>query len=244
VDTSEAPRPKDLRGDDWEKIEGRVLAVVDALVPRLKGRTNYFLVGNEIGGYFKSHKREIKGFTRVWKKAAARIKELVPGAQVSTTVSFHALGMLEDELKDLNQAIDYVSMTYYPLAGDFTMRPVRDVGKDFAAMLRTAGSRRLLIQEVGYSSSPINKSSPEQQADFYGAVFDQLEAHRGRIIGANFLFMSDLADSVVKEFGKYYRMPNAKNFLAYLKYLGVFDDKNRPKPAWEVYKRRAPALTN
>ena len=46
----------------------------------------------------------------------------------------------------------------------------------------------------------------------------------------------------VIDVGKYYQLPNATKFLAYLQYLGMFDQKNRPKPSWEVFERRGSEL--
>ncbi len=244
VDTGETPRPKDLRGEDWddEELRDRLLAVIDRLVPRLKDTTTYFLIGNEISSYFKHNKDEADEFAALWKQGAARIKKHAPKARVSASVTADSLTFLQKDMPELDAAIDYLALTYYPLNSDFTMRPPTDAPKDFRKMLKAAKGRPILIQEVGYSSSPINKSSPEAQAEFYAQVFDQLERNSDQIIGANFLWMSDLSDELVDEFGRYYRLPNADIFKAYLKYLGIFDDKNRPKPAWEVFRKRAPAF--
>ncbi|HEY8154245.1 MAG TPA: hypothetical protein VII72_08975 [Myxococcota bacterium] len=244
VDTGQLPRPSDLRGDDWDEPElrGRLLALIDALVPRLEGSVSWFLVGNEISAYFGQRPGEAHAYTELWKAAAVRIRALVPGARVSASVTFDGLDVLRGPLRELDEAIDYLALTYYPLRSDFTMRLPRDVPSDFAAIERAAGNRKILLQEVGYSSSPVNRSSPEQQAEFYSLVFDQLGQRSSRIAAANFLWMSDLSDELVEEFGRYYKLPNVAAFKAYLKYLGLFDDRDRPKPAWEVFRSRGPAL--
>jgi hypothetical protein len=244
VDTGALPRPSDLKGDAWDddELRERLLALIDALVPRLEGSVRWFLVGNEISSYFGQRPGEVHAYTELWKAAAGRIRALVPGARVSASVTFDGLDALRGPLRELDQATDYLALTYYPLRSDFSMRPPRDVPSDFEAIERAAGDRKILLQEIGYSSSPVNRSSPAQQAEFYSLVFDQLGQRSTRIAAANFLWMSDLSDELVEEFGRYYKLPNVAAFKAYLKYLGLFDDRNQPKPAWEVFRSRGPAL--
>jgi hypothetical protein len=72
-------------------------------------------------------------------------------------------------------------------------------------------------------------------------VFDALRRQRGRVIGATFLFMSDLPKALVDFFGGYYGSNNA-NFKAYLQTLGLHERNGTPKPAWNVLAREAQAL--
>jgi hypothetical protein len=119
------------------------------------------------------------------------------------------------------------------------MRPVSDLRPDVDRMIEAAGDRRLYIQEIGYASAERLHSSPRQQADFYATAFDILGDRSDRIIGATFLFMSDLAQSVVDSLGGYYQLANSANFKAYLQTLGVLEQSGAPKPAWTVFRREA-----
>jgi hypothetical protein len=74
-------------------------------------------------------------------------------------------------------------------------------------------------------------------------VLDRVAADPGRFVGVNFTFMSDFSDSVVKGFTAYYHMPGADRFASFLKTLGMFDDRGRPKKAWEVFARKVKSLT-
>jgi hypothetical protein len=149
---------------------------------------------------------------------------------------------LSDAMAALRAAGDFFSVTYYPLNPDFTMRPPTDVSRDFARMRTAAAGQPILVQEFGYPTSALNDSSPQRQAEFIAAVFDELMARPTAYIAANFLFMSDLSDKVVDGFGGYYGLTDSSRFKAYLKTLGLFDDQGQPKPGWTTFRDRGRKL--
>src|SRR5262249_17283713 len=112
---------------------------------------------------------------------------------------------------------------------------------DIERMLDAARDCRVYIQEIGYASADRVNSSPAKQAEFVEHAFDALRRHRDRIVGATFLFMSDLPRAMVEFFGLYYGSQSG-NFKAYLETLGLHDRNGKPKPAWSVFQREALAL--
>jgi len=88
----------------------------------------------------------------------------------------------------------------------------------------------------------VNQSSEEKQAELYSRALDAVGANPDRFIGINFTFMSDFSDSLVKSFAAYYNMPSVERFRAYLKTLGMFDDRGRPKKSWDVFVRKVRSL--
>jgi len=243
VDTNQRSMPGDLssrRFDDPEVIR-RFEALVDHVAPKVKGVVTYVMLGNEIDEYFGSRPNELPAYLELWRAGANRFRKHLPGVQVSATVTFHHFDLLKTTLRPLDQEVDFFSLTYYPLRPDFGMRPPDVVKGDFDAIVSAARGRPVMMQEIGYSSSPVCDSSDAQQAQFFDNVFTELK-RRPEVIGANFFLMSDMSDEMVKGFGSYYQLPNAKKFLAYLQYLGFFDKENRPKPSWGVFQKRGPEL--
>lgn len=241
VDTGHKSVPGFLQHRGWRdpQMQERLLALIDSLAPRFRGHLQWIMIGNEIEPYFEAHRNEVADYSALFAVAAKRFRELVPGVQVSTTVTFDGLRLLDSLLKPLFDQSDFLSVTYYPMNPDFTFRDPGSAGSDFSRMISAAHGKEVILQEVGYASSPLNNSSEEKQARFFENVFRQLAAHRGVIVGANFLFMSDFSDTVVADLARYYNLPNAERFKSFLKTLGMFDDKGRPKKGWEVFRQQA-----
>jgi hypothetical protein len=244
IDTNQRSMPKDLASAKFSdrRVSERLTALITAMTPRLKGRVTHVMIGNEVNSYFNTRNGEVSDYLTLYKTGADRFKELVPGGQTSVNFTFDALGSLNSYLKPLLDASDFLSMTYYPANPDFTFRDPSVVDSEFSKIIASANGKRVLLQEVGYASSPLNNSSEEKQAMFVARIFDNLRRYSKDIIGVNFLFMSDLADETVDGFAKYYKMPNADRFKAFLKTLGMFDDSGRPKKSWEVFRTEAQKL--
>jgi hypothetical protein len=244
IDTHRRSMPKDLTRksfDDRESI-ARLERLVDQLAPRLRGTVSYIMIGNEIDAYFASRPGEVDAYVRLWKAGAERFKQHLEGVPVSATVTFQGLDILRSTLRALDDHTNFLALTYYPLNADFTMRPPEVVRTDFEAIARADRGRPVVMQEIGYSSSPICKSSEEQQSRFFDNVFAEL-SRRSQFIAANFFLMSDMSDQMVAGFGGYYGLANQKTFMAYLQYLGMFDQNNRPKASWSVFQKRGPQIS-
>ena len=244
IDTNQRAIPADLMDlpFDSEQVGVRLDQLLDAVLPKLEGRVKYFLVGNEIDPYFKQHPGEVEAFAKLVARAAARIRKTVPDAQISVSTT---LDGIKDavQLRPILDQTTFVALTYYPMSPDFVVRDPSTVDADFEGILSAAGSKRIFLQEVGYPTSPNNGSSEEKQAELFSRVLDRVAADPGRFVGANFTFMSDFSDSLVKSFTVYYRMPGVNRFASFLKTLGMFNDQGRPKKAWEMFTRKVKSLT-
>lgn len=243
IDTNQRAMPSDLQGRSMRdpEIKNRLLALIDALMPRLKGKAQYMLIGNEMDGYFKNHRNEVQDYRDLFQAGAAKMKQIQPGTQVSASITFDGISDI-DLMKPILDQTDFFAVTYYPLSPDFTVRDPQTVPSDFGRMISAARGKKILLQEVGYPSSPTNNSSEEKQAQLFKAVFDQLRAHSSNFIGAYFFMMCDLPDSTVNQLAAYYKLANADKFRAFLKSLGMFDDKGRPKKSWQVFQQEAPKM--
>lgn len=246
IDTGMKTVPAWLKNTSWQdpRMQQQLIALVDAMVPHFKGRLSWVMIGNEIDPYFQAHGNEAGAYAVLFGAAAERLRALLPGVQISHTVTFPGLSMEHSVLKPLFDLSDFLALTYYPASADFKFRDPSTVLKDFPDMIAAAHGKKILLQEVGYSSSPLNESSQERQAKFFEHVFHQLQLHSDDFIGANFLFMSDFSDSVVADLVRYYNAPGAERFKAFLQTLGMFDGQGKPKKSWTVFQQEAGKMSS
>lgn len=243
IDTNQRAIPSDLmqKPFDSEETGQRLDSLLDQVIPQLNGRVKYFLLGNEIEGYFKQHSNEVTAYSKLLVRAMGHIRSRVPGAQISVSTTID--GINDRQLRPILEKTDFFALTYYPLSPDFLVHDPSTVDGDFSRILAAAGSKQIFLQEVGCPTSPINGSSEEKQADFFSRVLDHAAATPERFIGVNFTFMSDFSDTMVNSFAAYYRAPGVDRFKAFLKTLGMFDDRGRPKKSWPVFERKVKSLT-
>lgn len=244
IDTGMKTVPDWLKTTKWDdpKMQAQLLMLIDAIAPHFRDRLRWVMIGNEVDPYFEKRADEGRSYAELFRVAAERFRALVPGVKVSTTVTFGGLPMEIGVLKSVFEQSDFLSLTYYPASGDFRFRDPDTVFTDFPKMIAAARGKKVLLQEVGYASSPLNDSSQEKQAQFYTNVFSQLRANASDFLGANFLFMSDFSDAVVDDLVKYYHAPGAERFRAFLQTLGMFDGQGQPKKSWTVFQREANKL--
>ena len=142
----------------------------------------------------------------------------------------------------MTDLVDFFSVTYYPLGADFSMRSPSKAKEDIGNILGAARGKQVFFQEVGYASASRLKSSEKAQAQFIDVVIDELERD-SRIIAMNFIWMSDLPDSVLDNLVRYYDAESSANFRAFLGTLGYFDKDGRPKQAWQTFKERVSRIS-
>jgi hypothetical protein len=214
----------------------RVLPLVDAMASHFGGRVKWFMFGNEVDGYFGRHPDEIQAYARLFAEVKAHVHQHSPGTLVSTTLMFGGIDTLKSTLASLDVQCEFVALTYYPMRGNFTMRPPDAVFGDFEKMRHFSNGRKVVLQEIGYPSSVLNESSQERQAEFYQNVFQAMRKDRNFIEAGNFFLLADLSDRFVKDLSGFYGMPNKKVFVAYLQTLGMFDLQGKPKKSWYVFQ--------
>lgn len=139
----------------------------------------------------------------------------------------------------LNEGLDVVSTTYYPLNGDFTMKSPDVVSFDFEELVAhyPDTSQPIYFTECGYSSSEWCNSSEEQQSQFYTNVFQAWDAHYDNIKYLTIFKTTDWSSDEVDTFTEYYGIETIE-FIEYLRALGLrtWDGDGTDKLAYDQVK--------
>ena len=198
-------------------------------------------LGNEVNLYLESHSTETAAYQTFYSTGAAVVKALAPSAL--TSITFTANIFTADlttstgtALVALRNAVDFFSITYYPLESDYTVRSSTYVDVQFPQMAAVAAAsvpqRKILFQEVGYPSGAANLSSQAKQAAFYGKVFDQLEADPSDFDSAPIsMMLADLSTAAATAQATYYNNTDPVA-ISYLQTIGMVDVNGVQKAGW------------
>lgn len=243
IDTNQRSMPKAYEkwGFAEQRTADRLRAALRAFPDVYKRQTRVLAIGNEVDKYFGSHRGEIADYATLLRNVIDTARQEFPNAQLTVNFTFDGAPQM-DQFRAITDLVDIASFTYYPLNADFTMKDPSVARGDIEQMIGAARGKRVYFQEIGYASADRLKSSPDKQAQFYENTFAALREHRAQVVGATFLFMSDLSRLVVEYLGVYYRAANSANFKAYLQTLGLTERNGTAKPAWDVFRREAQAI--
>ena len=240
--TRQVPQPyASLAWDSPEMVAG-VARLIDRIAPLLGSRPWSYAVGNEIELYFSRHPDEIAAFARMLEKLKPVVRDRHPGASFTTVWQLSAVGDIKTAYAPVFASLDHVALTYYPVNPDLTVRPPDAVYDDLAVALQSSSPLPIALQEIGYPTAALLGSSQERQRDFMRHAFAAVSAAGPeRVLGMTYLFQSDLPQWLVNDLVKAYQFENA-NFRAFLTTLGLRDDRDRPKLAWDEFIRQAQSV--
>ena len=124
--------------------------------------------------------------------------------------------------QNVNTSRDIISVTYYPLNSDFTMKPPSAIPSDFGTLvgIYPDTAKPIYMVECGYASSPICNSSEALQAQFYTEVFNGWDTYYDNIKLLSIFMSTDWSKDEVDTLGSYYGITDTI-FLEYLRTLGV-----------------------
>ena len=122
----------------------------------------------------------------------------------------------------VNERTDIVSVTYYPLNSDFTVKPPEVVSDDFQKLVTayTYNPLPIYFAECGYPSSNICNSSEQKQAEFYRQVFKAWDEQYEHIKYLTIFKTTDWSQATVDFLETYYGISDPA-FKEYLRTLGI-----------------------
>ena len=170
INTSARETPDDLENFAFDEapVQTRFRPLLDALAQTLESNVTYLAIGNEVDGYLGAS-GTWEPYTRFYADAVTYVHETFPGLTVGTTVGSGALlESVRPEAEALIAEGDVAIFTYYPVDDAFQVIDA-DAEAVLEDMLSFAGDKRVLVQEFGYPTSPLNGGSEAGQAAFIGA---------------------------------------------------------------------------
>jgi hypothetical protein len=162
--------------------------------------------------------------------------------KIATTLTWGGLTSptLSAALAQLNQLSDLIAVTYYPLTGNFQVRPPNSPLADFATLISIYNdtNRRIWFVECGYPSAAACGSTNQAQADFYDYVFQAWDANAAMVEGISPFLLHDWSQPVVDTLAVYYGLSNNFPFKEYLRTLGLrtYAGDGTNKPAYDVVR--------
>jgi hypothetical protein len=246
INTTKREMPADLAGQPFDStaVRARFRALLDRVVTPHRGKIRYLSIGNEVDSYLRAQPAQWASYKRFYDDAAAYARSLDPNIQVGVTGTFDGAASLSTaDLQSLNASSDVIVLTYYPLQtdgkGTITARDPSVVARDFDTMLQFAGTRRLVLQEVGYPAALLNNSSEAKQAAFVTNVFAAWKNANDRIPFLNYFLLHDFTQAMCDDFGAYYGLPDVASFEAFLCSLGLRKVDGTPRQAWSTLTNEA-----
>jgi hypothetical protein len=246
INTTVRVTPPDLQtiAFDDPRMITRFHKLLDAIVPILNAHVAYISVGNEVDVYLSRHPEQWPQYRRFYDDAVAYLHARAPGVKVGVaTTWFGTRGISRAEVAELNSKSDMWIITYYPTHDDFIVDPPAAPRADFPEMVRLAGGKPVVLQEVGYPSSPRLESSPEMQAEFVRNVFAAWSAAGPAIPFLNYVMEHDLNRDYCATRPRYYGLPDRNgHFQAYFCTLGLLTVDGAEKPGWNPFLHGAAQL--
>ncbi len=233
VALTERKLPGDLAGAAFNDaaVKARFHALIDQLLPYLNDGVKYFSLGNEVDSYFATHPTEWAQYKELVEDARAYLRAHRPGIEVGVTTTFAgATSTHAAEVSSLNQNMDVIILTYYPVSTSFVARDPSSVRADMQSMVNIAGGKKVVVQEWGYPSSTVVSGGPERQADFIAHTFAAWKSHGTvRIPFVSFFKRRDWDDAHCRALTG---QTAGQNFYEFMCSLGLLNNDGSPKPAY------------
>lgn len=236
--------PADLMNVAWDdpQMKARFHSLLDAIRPLLNSHVAFLSIGNEVDVYLTQHPSEWVAYESFFEDALSYVHQTMPGIAAGVTTTFGgASGAGSANVAALNTKSDVWMLTYYPLGAGYVVEPAQSPVTDFQTMLGLAGTKNVVLQEVGYPSAAILSSSEANQAAFVTAFFQAWQTAGQRIPFLSFFLLHDLTPDVCAQLNAYYQVPPDAAFQAYLCTLGLRRDDDTVKASWQAFLNGAAA---
>ncbi|MCG9895036.1 MAG: hypothetical protein MH204_06140 [Fimbriimonadaceae bacterium] len=243
IDTNNKTVPADLMGKAWDDPEmlARWEAFLERFIEALPADTLALSLGNEVDIRLRMKPEEIEGYLKFLAHGRRVVNRLRPTLPLGVTTTYEGVLQSPELVDRLQAGADTVFMTYYLNHGG-TMKVEGEVAEAFSAMVRVAGRRPVMMQEVGCPASAAAGSSEAKQAAFFTETFRAIRRHRAQLAGVSLFIQYDFTPAQLKDLTAYYGL-DAPDFVAFLNSLGLKRTDGTHRPAWDVVRREMASMT-
>jgi|TARA_B110000285_G_C15066404_1_gene585388 hypothetical protein len=247
MNTNVKVTPTDLVSTDFDDLTmiNRFKVLLDTLfihIPNVE--LSALNIGNESDAYMGTDVTQYNQYKMFLDSVVPYAKQLyfnLHGTDLKVGTTFTYDGLVEASTSSLcqtvNNGLDIVSTTYYPLNPDFTMESPAVVSSDFSNLVNIYSDtlKPIYFVECGYASSDSCNSSEALQAQFFQNVFSAWDTHYANIKYLTLFKTTDWSQQEVNNLGVFYGITDII-FLEYLRTLGVrtWDNDGTNKLAYET----------
>ncbi len=195
-------------------------------------------VGNEIDHYqWAANNDQISEYKTFLQ--AVKTKVNAYGIPLHFTATLYGLTAPGNIWIDLATVVDKVSVTYYPINEDFTVKAPDVVFADLVSLSAKFKDKEIFVQEIGYPTSPILNSNEGKQAEFYCNFFSVWDTLKDQITHVSVLRLNDVSLAAAQATAVTYGIPGNEPFIEYIRTLGIrtWEKEGTNKTAFEVMKR-------
>ncbi len=181
-------------------------------------------IGNEVDAYLGTNATAWAQYKVFFDDVAAHARTLRPGLLVGTTVTLSAAinPALQSYVQSLVATADIVSVTYYPINADFSVKTAATVANEIASLVAAFGTKPIYFQEVGFPSA----GSEELQRQFVADFFANWDIFANQIPVVSWLNYTEWAPATVDGFGTQYGMCPGTNCVPFKNFLQTLGLRN------------------
>ena len=217
--------------------------LIDRLFNSVNGIVNpekviAFSVGNEIDHYnWASNNDQVSEYCEFLQAIKPTVNSY--GIPLHFTGTLFGLSQPGNIWTDLSDVVDKVSVTYYPINADFTVKSPEIVFTDLNELATKFTDKKLFLQEIGYPTSSALNSNEAKQAEFFCHFFNAWDGHKDQITHVSILRLNDVSLTSAQATAITYGVPGNKRFIEYIRTLGIrtWENTGSHKKAFDVIEK-------
>ena len=185
--------------------------------------------GNEIDG-FSSADKDLSFWSEYWgffSQVSQTAKKLRPNLKVSITGTLYGtIGessnvLAKGGLEQLYKISDIVSVTYYPLNSNFSVKDPAVIDREITKLINLYPNKLIYFNEVGYPSGSRKYTKlNDDQEQFVEEIFKSWDKHINHIPFISFLRLNDLSREDAEFVARSYGLETHQAFISFLEKLG------------------------
>lgn len=184
------------------------------------------IIGSEVDGYLGSDSAKWAQYTNFYEIVGAYAKTIRPGLKIACEIMSGGItGASSQYVQTLNEFSDIIGISYYPMYGNFTVKPATVVESDFSNFVNLYPNKPIFFYQIGYPSSTKCNSSEEKQSEFIRQVFQSWDNYSSNIAMVDFTWLHDWSPDALTYWSNYYGISDT-SFIGFLGSIGLRNWEN------------------